>query len=314
MSSRIYHIDIAKGLGILAIVGLHTSFHVGAWVGWEMPLFFFLSGVFANPYKQGFILSRVNRLLVPACFFYVPVFLYNIVYYVVCQGQISLYDCFKNCAIPTALWFLVSLFYISIMHALIAKYVNGRIGLLLIAIISFTIGYMMSYYNVPQYFFINTSITSFAFYLLGSIFSVRIKSLISINKWVALVCGIVFLIISQLIYDFNNCYIFYRNNELNADIYIVAIVALTGIMGVLLVAVFLSHIKFVTIILTYFGKNSLAILCTHLYYWKFIQPFHLSGAMQFVLVIVCMIPTICLLKTYLPRLSGYQPLFNKIIK
>ncbi len=51
---RYCHIDIAKGLGILAVVGLHTGFHVEAWIGWEMPLFFFLSGVFANPHKQGF--------------------------------------------------------------------------------------------------------------------------------------------------------------------------------------------------------------------------------------------------------------------
>lgn len=39
---RYCHIDIAKGLGILAVVGLHTGFHVEAWIGWEMPLFFSL--------------------------------------------------------------------------------------------------------------------------------------------------------------------------------------------------------------------------------------------------------------------------------
>lgn len=66
---RYCHIDIAKGLGILAVVGLHTGFHVEAWIGWEMPLFFFLSGVFANPHKQGFLRSKVNRLIVPLCFF-----------------------------------------------------------------------------------------------------------------------------------------------------------------------------------------------------------------------------------------------------
>lgn len=38
-NTRYLHIDIAKGLGILAVIGLHTGFHINAWVGWEMPLF-----------------------------------------------------------------------------------------------------------------------------------------------------------------------------------------------------------------------------------------------------------------------------------
>lgn len=66
--TRYLHIDIAKGLGILAVIGLHTGFHINAWIGWEMPLFFFLSGIFADPQKQNFVGSRINRLLVPTRF------------------------------------------------------------------------------------------------------------------------------------------------------------------------------------------------------------------------------------------------------
>lgn len=96
MSARYSHIDIAKGLGILAVVGLHSGFHVNAWIGWEMPLFFFLSGIFTPPLpNKNFLKSKINRLLVPACFFYSPILLYNCIYYVMNFGKLSLVDCFK---------------------------------------------------------------------------------------------------------------------------------------------------------------------------------------------------------------------------
>lgn len=202
--------------------------------------------------------------------------------------------------------------YIIVLYfndALIAKYVSSQIGLLIIAIISFIVGYTMSYYKVPQYLFINTSITSLFFYLLGNVFSAKIKSLCIMNKYVAIICGSILLIISQLIYDFNNCYIFYRNNELEANIVSVVFVALIGIIGILFISVFLSHMKLASKILTYFGENSLIILCTHLYCLKVIQLFHLPNGIQFILVTICMVPIIYFLKKFLPRLSGIQPLF-----
>lgn len=216
---RYCHIDIAKGLGILAVVGLHTGFHVEAWIGWEMPLFFFLSGVFANPHKQGFLRSKVNRLIVPLCFFYFPIFVYNILYYLMHIDSISLYDSFVNCSIPSALWFLVALFYMSVLHIVIAKFINKHFLLLVVSIVAFSIGYLLSYWHIPQFAFINTSITSFSFYLLGNIFSTEVKGICGFNPYIALLVGIILLIGAQILYDINDSYIFYRNNELNAYIY-----------------------------------------------------------------------------------------------
>lgn len=305
---RYCHIDIAKGLGILAVVGLHTGFHVEAWIGWEMPLFFFLSGVFANPHKQGFLRSKVNRLIVPLCFFYFPIFVYNILYYLMHIDSISLYDSFVNCSIPSALWFLVALFYMSVLHIVIAKFINKHFLLLVVSIVAFSIGYLLSYWHIPQFAFINTSITSFSFYLLGNIFSTEVKGICGFNPYIALLVGIILLIGAQILYDINDSYIFYRNNELNAYIYIVIIVAVLGIVGVLFMSIALSYTKYMSVILSFFGKNSLIILCTHLYCWKLLQPFHFSGFLQFGIVTVSMIPIIYLLRRFFPRLSGCKPL------
>ena len=54
----------------------------------------------------------------------------------------------------------------------------------------------------------------------------------------------------------------------------------------------LSYTKYMSVILSFFGKNSLIILCTHLYCWKLLQPFHFSGFLQFGIVTVSMIPII----------------------
>lgn len=48
------YIDIAKGIGIIMVLGLHTGFHFEWMTPFEMPLFFFLSGVLFNekiPFK-----------------------------------------------------------------------------------------------------------------------------------------------------------------------------------------------------------------------------------------------------------------------
>lgn len=310
MSARYSHIDIAKGLGILAVVGLHSGFHVNAWIGWEMPLFFFLSGIFTPPLpNKNFLKSKINRLLVPACFFYSPILLYNCIYYVMNFGKLSLVDCFKNCAIPTALWFLIALFYISVMYWAVKTVIKSQIGLIFVAVVALVMGYLLSYWQVPQIAFMNTSITSLFFYLLGNIFSSKIKGLGHVNKWISLLLGSCLLVGSQFLYEVDHCYIFYRNNELNAPIYMVAIIALSGIVGVLYLSNFLSHIKVISVGLSYFGENSLVILCVHLYVWKFIQFLHFPNWIQFVTITGCMIPSIWFLKRFCPKLSGYQPFF-----
>lgn len=178
--------------------------------------------------------------------------------------------------------------------------------LVAVAIIAFVVGYLLNYLKVPQIVFFNTAITSLFFYLLGNVFSVGVKNISLINKWIALLLGVCLLFGSQYLYEYNNCYIFYRNNELSAPIYMVAIVALFGIAGILFLSNFLSHIKITSMVLSYYGRNSLVILCAHLYVWKFIQFLHLPAWSQFLIIIICMIPAICFFKRVCPRLAGYQ--------
>lgn len=46
IKTRYDHIDVAKGIGILSVIGLHSNFHLEIGTTFEMPLFFLLSGIF----------------------------------------------------------------------------------------------------------------------------------------------------------------------------------------------------------------------------------------------------------------------------
>lgn len=76
---RNHSVDIAKGIGIILIIGLHSDFHAGWMVNFEMPLFFLLSGIFfKTDYNfSSCIVKKSNTLLIPYLFFEVPRFIYN---------------------------------------------------------------------------------------------------------------------------------------------------------------------------------------------------------------------------------------------
>lgn len=67
---RFQHIDIAKGIGILLVIALHTDFHQEWMTTFEMPLFFLLSGLFVKidmPFRE-YAIKKINTLLVPYIF------------------------------------------------------------------------------------------------------------------------------------------------------------------------------------------------------------------------------------------------------
>lgn len=75
------YIDIAKGLGMLAVVWAHIMIDGPTAViayGFDIPLFFFLSGLVFNNEKykdfRTFVKSRVKNLLIPYIFFFIITF------------------------------------------------------------------------------------------------------------------------------------------------------------------------------------------------------------------------------------------------
>ena len=83
LGRRIDFIDLTKGLCIMLVVMMHVG---GAFDGladgpvlssFTMPLYFFVSGLFFKSYEgfAGFLLRKVDKLLVPFLVFYLGSFL-----------------------------------------------------------------------------------------------------------------------------------------------------------------------------------------------------------------------------------------------
>ena len=82
-SRRIDFVDLTKGVCIILVVMAHVG---GAFEQldtnsmlscFRMPLYFFISGVFFKSYEGllGFILRKINKLIIPFLFFYLSALL-----------------------------------------------------------------------------------------------------------------------------------------------------------------------------------------------------------------------------------------------
>ena len=109
--TRVKYIDIAKGIGILAVVAGHSlqngSFPLRLIYSFHMPLFFFLAGMCYNSGKYTFVTllrKRVRQLLIPLVLFSVILSLLRIpiLQYPANFSWLGLF--------PFSLWFVFILF------------------------------------------------------------------------------------------------------------------------------------------------------------------------------------------------------------
>lgn len=299
IKTRYDHIDIAKGIGILLVIALHSNFHLEIGTTFEMPLFFLLAGIFIKPQTGGveFLRKKVNSLLIPCFLYYLPVIIYN-TYFYLCHKDVSIIQCFENSAIPTALWFLISLFEIHIIGFFILKIKNPHFQILISILLSI-IGYAMSVFHIPSLAYINTSLSCFIYYYAGFRWTEYIKSnqqKISVQATLSAL----FLAICFFVYHITQPYIFYRNNVFNASYFSVFVCGFSGTFFIISISKMIKK----NFILSFYGKNSLIILCTHLYIIKILQHFHLAPLLLFLLTSIIMIPASSLIRKYLPILSG----------
>ena len=97
-SRRIDFVDLTKGVCIVLVVMAHVG---GAFEQldtnsmlscFRMPLYFFISGVFFKSYEGlfGFILRKINKLIIPFLFFYLSAFLMKYIVWKIAPGVFQL--------------------------------------------------------------------------------------------------------------------------------------------------------------------------------------------------------------------------------
>ena len=267
MKERIEYIDLAKGICILLVVLDHIAgyryFSDGNYPmndifeQTRMPLYFILSGLFFKDYAGGireFLLRKANRILIPYLFF--------MALYRVSAKAVWLLTGIGIGDVWAPLWFLLCLFWMNIVFATL-YYIVKRCApggwtsdtMLGISVVAIGIaGYFVG--NLPLN--IGTAMTSLPFLWMGFLLNRRLHLFQQrISWWWALLSAIALFMALHYLYMGDN---FFYLNTYNAPL---PLVYLCGLMGTLAILMLSRVIRWLPVI-SYIGRYSIIVLCTHM--------------------------------------------------
>lgn len=302
---RVTDIDIAKGIGILMVMGLHCGFHQDWMTTFEMPLFFILSGLFFKadmPFRQC-LTKKINTLLIPYIFFEAPKLAYDFWYFA--SHDVSIIECYTSSSVPTTTWFILCLFEIQIACYAIFKVSNAKVWLISVAAALFLAGYRLSAAHIYNFLFLCSAVTGSSFFLTGYLAKKLITK--SPEPVISAASGGIMLAICYLIWNIDHPNVFYRGNRLDDYLPLVIAMAFCGSAGIISLSKSFNS-RFVE----FFGRNSLIILGTHLYVFLIFERLNanLHPMLLFLTGVILEIPIILTLRKFLPYLCGIKPLFG----
>lgn len=272
MKKRIEYIDLAKGFCIILVVYHHLQYHYPTTPelnrvlsSFRMPLYFFLSGLFFKPYDfLLFVKKKVNKLLIPFLFFYtVTSFLIPILKSILlgnpCEPIELISGIYKENFSNLPIWFLFCLFNTNILFYcifFISKKINSRSILILLSLLVSIFAFYLSKKSIDLPLYLDTSMSSLIFYLSGYLLA-QTNFLYS-NKYdkfipILVFAASIFLILFAPLTNFEAN--IYKSNYI--QLYLSGII---GTLGVLLVSKLIGKL----ILVSYLGKYSIIILCTHM--------------------------------------------------
>ena len=299
-SRRIDFVDLTKGVCIILVVIAHVG---GAFEQldtnsmlscFRMPLYFFISGVFFKSYEGlfGFILRKINKLIIPFLFFYLSAFLMKYIVWKIAPGVFQLPVSWNELLVVfhghdlikfnPPIWFLLALFNCNILfyliHFLREKHLPIMFAVtLLIGCTGFYLGKLQI--ELPLY----------NFFLYPSH---RFDKLIP-----------VFILLALVVMYFTATTLGMRTNNYAGNIFQVYIAAFAGIFMIMLLCKKVKEIK----VISYLGRYSIITLSIHGPILHFLGPLvsryiHNSWAQASVLLLITL--SICILLT---------PVFLKVI-
>lgn len=323
---RIEFIDLAKGICITLVVILHCGCNLdNDWISLRhlrMPLYFFLSGIFFKDYGGYYktILRKTDKLLLPFVFFCSTTILLILSANYIIKGELLNFSYFFiewriNCNYILPLWFLLSLFWQSILYLMIYKITKNLIlqGLF---VLSLTIlGHILNKnteYYLPLY--IKGALLYLPYFYIG--FASKRSNFINSNKnnKSHLLLFFFFLIIGILIYQITKQIT--SNNS--SQIYLIVSI-LDYAQSVALVLALIIFCKIVNYLpfISYIGRFSIIILVTHMMVNSFVSHslnllinLHNNWLYFICTIILCAI-LIKPIKTHLPYVTSQKNFLSK---
>ena len=321
---RINWIDQARGFAILMVVYGHNFPYLEKYIyTFHVPLFFLVAGFF-HPKKNSLInvKTRFKQLIIP---YFIWAFLLYFTWVFVTRfygdsANLSLSPLknligvfyaqggreYMDWGIP--LWFLPCIFLVFSIFFFIQK-IGPKLLKTTILFSLICIGFLIShYFNFKYFWSFDVALVALCFYGIGYFFK---NKLLNLNKRETLLLLFIALIFHLTLYFFNIKVDMYRSVYGNQFVFITS-----GIFGSLFWLMFFKSFP-VFDFLSYLGKNTIILLCSHTRVLTFIKLIILivggSAVFNFneftkigltVLQIILMIPIIYLVNKYLPLLNG----------
>ena len=262
---RIQQFDIAKGIGIILVVLGHSTIEMGHYLIYmfHMPLFFYLSGIFHR--YDSFVnqlVNKINRLLVPFVVFLCILLFFNAICGLDNGGGYLRPPHLRGIIGP--LWFLPSLFTVSILYNCIRPF-RPIIILVICMAIAFFCGYLPDRLGWNNYFYLFSSCSCLIFYCLGNLFGRKITSINKCWGWVTMIINIgLFVMIYLIAYKrmhFSIQDIFMNKHPENFIVWLSQ--SLIGIMMISSLSLLIDSNNPVARLLAYLGECSLYIFAFH---------------------------------------------------
>lgn len=293
-NKRISWPDIAKGIGILAVVLYHTFIpklreDFGFYFVYtffsviQMPLFFFISGwlfeMKADTYKHNKLKSvgsKFVRLMI-------PYFSFSVIYYLLINIALNISAIapmlsmsnggYEKYSLPESifqiltlensmaksLWFVYTLFIIIAINILIPKIMKHPLTLVILFLLPY---FLMS---VPSPSIVAHLFLYIPYFSLARILFNKTESILAMKKYIYAIIAILYIVGSTL-------YVLGQYNDIFSkkwsllnilNIPISAFLAVLGILFICTSANYISRTKFFNKVLSYLGKNSFIIYLIH---------------------------------------------------
>ncbi|UDM32539.1 acyltransferase family protein [Lentilactobacillus laojiaonis] len=287
---RIAWIDIAKGLGIIAVAIGHalethgTLYHFLYW--WHMPIFFIAAGFFLKPVVNNDWATYLKKHIVPLLKSY---FIFGVL--LITFGYVSglhslgytlryflklLYGGTRLNLYLSVFWYMNVFIIASIVVTFIITYVKSRQKLIIIGFLTVITGvsykhlelpFIPSDWNMPWDF--DVSLLAIFFMLFGNLYFAQIKEAIrKFNIIIPITLIILLLIYGQNSGIFNfgffmKSHIIHASQPISPTLAVTTIPIMSSIVIFSLSSLISRSLPIITWILTTLGKNTLFIMYLH---------------------------------------------------
>ncbi len=329
---RIYYLDYAKAIGILAIVMSHcfAFFPELKWLhyalcSFHVPIFFVVSGMISAQFPEKyeidtltFVKKRFRALIIPYIFFSLfNTILKLSVLFATQKLTLEIFNAEMEELFITGngtVWFLVTLFFAEFLFFVIRRYKSDMVNITSMLIL-FGLCFFIGSTSNPLVVVLLRILCAYPLIVIGYYFLKPVNSLSMLSKfiWGGISLGLWII----LLVNFHYRYSFFGAQFETPLISI--FVMLTASFGIILL---LSVIKKKINWLEYLGKNSLLYMLIHptilLFYIYFLAgKFQMSSITQylvatglFIFIILACIPIIWLINNKLPFLIGRSNKFK----